>query len=266
MKKTVLMFLLVFSCIVNAQTAGIKFAGTVVDNTGQPIPGVTVTSDAKSTVTDFDGGFTIMVANTKSIVSFSYLGFTTKYITVGKSTTMKVMLEEATNMLDDVVVIGYGTQKRSSVTGSVAKLKSDKFENAPVSRLDNAIQGKIAGVRVQSISSEAGADTKINIRGISSVSAGSGPLLVVDGQPMPDGFSALNSADVESVEVLKDAASAAIYGSRGANGVILVTTKSGKSGETKYYFKTTSGVKEAYETYDIMSSKDYVERFILNKN
>ena len=260
MKKTVLMFLLVFSCIVNAQTAGIKFAGTVVDNTGQPIPGVTVTSDAKSTVTDFDGGFTIMVANTKSIVSFSYLGFTTKSITIGKSTTMKVMLEEATNMLDDVVVIGYGTQKRSSVTGSVAKLKSDKFENAPVSRLDNAIQGKIAGVRVQNISSEAGADTKINIRGISSVSAGSGPLLVVDGQPMPDGFSALNSADVESVEVLKDAASAAIYGSRGANGVILVTTKSGKSGETKYYFKTTSGVKEAYETYDIMSSKDYVER------
>ena len=98
MKKTVLMFLLVFSCIVNAQTAGIKFAGTVVDNTGQPIPGVTVTSDAKSTVTDFDGGFTIIVANTKSVVSFSYLGFTTKSITVGKSTTMKVMLEEAKNV------------------------------------------------------------------------------------------------------------------------------------------------------------------------
>ncbi|WP_289659971.1 SusC/RagA family TonB-linked outer membrane protein [Flavobacterium panacagri] len=260
MKKKILILLLVFSSVINAQTDKIKISGRVVDNTGQSIPGVTITSEENSTVTDFEGSYVINVKNSKSIIKYSFIGFATKTITVGNSKTINVTLVEFANVLDDVVVIGYGTQKRSSVTGSVAKLKSDKFEDAPVSRLDNAIQGKIAGVRVQSISSEAGADTQINIRGISSVKAGSGPLLVVDGQPMPDGFSALNSADVESVEVLKDAASAAIYGSRGANGVILVTTKSGKEGKTKYYFRSTAGVKQAYDTYDIMSSTDYVER------
>jgi TonB-linked SusC/RagA family outer membrane protein len=179
---------------------------------------------------------------------------------VGKSTVINVSLLEANNQLNEIVVVGYGTQKRSSVTGSVAKLKSDKIENAPVSRLDQAIQGKIAGVRVQNISSEAGSDTQINIRGISSVNAGSGPLIVVDGQPMPDGMSSVNNADVESVEVLKDAASAAIYGSRGAGGVILITTKKGKEGKTKFKFSNMSGVKSAYETYDVMSTMDYVER------
>ncbi|SFE01099.1 SusC/RagA family TonB-linked outer membrane protein [Flavobacterium phragmitis] len=260
MKKKILILLLVFSSVINAQTDKIKISGRVVDNAGQLIPGVTITSEENSTVTDFDGNYVINVKNSKSIIKYSFIGFATKTITVGNNKTINVTLVESANVLDDVVVIGYGTQKRSSVTGSVAKLKSDKFEDAPVSRLDNAIQGKIAGVRVQSISSEAGADTQINIRGISSVRAGSGPLLVVDGQPMPDGFSALNSADVESVEVLKDAASAAIYGSRGANGVILVTTKSGKDGKTKYYFRSTAGVKQAYDTYDIMSSTDYVNR------
>ncbi|MBW1654267.1 SusC/RagA family TonB-linked outer membrane protein [Flavobacterium quisquiliarum] len=260
MKKKILILLLVFSSIINAQTDKIKISGRVVDNAGQSIPGATITSEENSTITDFDGNYVINVKNSKSIIKYSFIGFATKTITVGNNKSINVTLVESANVLDDVVVIGYGTQKRSSVTGSVAKLKSDKFEDAPVSRLDNAIQGKIAGVRVQSISSEAGADTQINIRGISSVKAGSGPLLVVDGQPMPDGFSALNSADVESVEVLKDAASAAIYGSRGANGVILVTTKSGKEGKTKYYFRSTAGVKQAYDTYDIMSSTDYVER------
>lgn len=260
MKKKILILLLVFSSIINAQTDKLKISGKVIDNTGQSLPGVTINSQGNNTVTDFDGAYAITVNGPKSTISYSYIGFTTKTVTVGSNKVINVTLAEATNILDDVVVIGYGTQKRSSVTGSVAKLKSEKFENAPVSRLDNAIQGKIAGVRIQTISSEAGADTQINIRGISSVSAGSGPLLVVDGQPMPDGFSALNSADVESVEVLKDAASAAIYGSRGANGVILVTTKSGKSGETKYYFRSTAGVKQAYDTYNIMNSTDYVER------
>jgi TonB-dependent starch-binding outer membrane protein SusC len=260
MKKSILMFLLVFSSVVNAQTDNIKISGKVIDNAGLPIPGVTIATDGNGAITDFDGTYKIMAKSSESVLQFSFIGYTTKKITVGSNTSINITLVESTNQLDEIVVIGYGTQKRSSVTGSVAKLKSDKFENAPVSRLDNAIQGKIAGVRVQSISSEAGADTQINIRGISSVNAGNGPLLVVDGQPMPDGFSALNSADVASVEVLKDAASSAIYGSRGANGVILVTTKSGKKGKTKFSFKSTAGIKQAYDTYDIMSSTEYVNR------
>ena len=201
-----------------------------------------------------------MASSTKTVVTFSYLGFETKKVTLGKNTSLNVSLVESNQLLEEIVVIGYGSVKRSSVTGSVAKLKSDKIENAPVARLDQALQGKIAGVRVQNISSEAGADTQITIRGTSSIGSGTGPLLVVDGQPMPDGFSALNSADVESVEVLKDAASAAIYGSRGTNGVILVTTKSGKDGKAKFTFRNTSGIKQVIKTYDIMTSTQYVER------
>ena len=189
MKKTILMFLLVFSSIMSAQTDKIKISGKVVDNTGQAIPNATVSVDGNSIVTDLDGKYSVVANSAKSTLKFTYLGFDTKSVVVGKSTVINVSLLEANNQLNEIVVVGYGTQKRSSVTGSVAKLKSDKIENAPVSRLDQAIQGKIAGVRVQNISSEAGSDTQINIRGISSVNAGSGPLIVVDGQPMPDGMS-----------------------------------------------------------------------------
>ncbi|WP_366182509.1 TonB-dependent receptor [Flavobacterium ovatum] len=258
MKKTILMFLLVFSAIMSAQTGTIKVSGKVLDNTGQSIPNATVIVDGKSTVTDIDGKYVILANSAKSVLKFSYLGFDSKSVVVGKNTVLNVSLVESNNVLNEIVVVGYGTQKRSSVTGSVAKLKSDRIENAPVSRLDQAIQGKIAGVRVQNISSEAGADTQINIRGISSVNAGSGPLVVVDGQPMPDGMSSVNNADVESVEVLKDAASAAIYGSRGAGGVILITTKKGKEGKTKFKFSNNTGFKTAYETYNVMNSVDYV--------
>jgi TonB-dependent SusC/RagA subfamily outer membrane receptor len=258
MKKTILMFLLVFSSIMNAQTDKIKISGKVVDNTGQAIPNATVSVDGNSIVTDLDGKYSVVANSAKSALSFSYLGFDTKSVLVGKNTVINVSLQEANNVLNEIVVVGYGTQKRSSVTGSVAKLKSDKIENAPVSRLDQAIQGKIAGVRVQNISSEAGATSQINIRGISSVNAGSGPLIVVDGQPMADGMGSVNNADVESVEVLKDAASAAIYGSRGAGGVILITTKKGKEGKTKFKFSNTTGIKSASKTYDVMSTTEYV--------
>ena len=260
MKKTILMFLLVFSTIINAQTDKIKISGKVVDNSGLAIPNASISVDGNNTVTDMDGKYTVVVNSAKSILKISFVGFDTKSVTVGKNTTINVTLLESNNQLNEIVVVGYGTQKRSSVTGSVSKLKSEKIENAPVSRLDQAIQGKIAGVRVQNISSEAGSDTQVNIRGVSSIGSGTGPLIVVDGQPMPDGFSALNNADVASVEVLKDAASAAIYGSRGANGVILITTKSGKDGKTKFNFRNTIGVKSAYKLYDIESSKTYVER------
>ncbi|HYE55450.1 MAG TPA: SusC/RagA family TonB-linked outer membrane protein, partial [Chitinophagaceae bacterium] len=132
-----------------------------------------------------------------------------------------------------------------------------KLDEAPVSRLDQALQGKIAGVQIQNISSEAGADPKIRVRGISSINAGANPLVVVDGHPVPDGLAFVNMADVESIEVLKDAASAAIYGSRGASGVIIVTTKSGKAEKPKYQFKFASGAKTAYETYPMMTTTEY---------
>src|SRR5690606_31229718 len=125
------------------------------------------------------------------------------------------------------------------------------------SRVDQALQGKIAGVQIQNINSEAGSDPRIRVRGISSINAGADPLVVVDGHPVPDGLSFVNAADVESVEVLKDAASAAIYGSRGASGVILITTKSGKAERTKYSVKFSTGAKTQYELYPMMSTTEY---------
>jgi len=257
MKKPILLFLLIFTSIIYAQT-GSKVTGTVVDSKGMSIPGVTVTSELNSVSTDFDGKYSITVKNSKSILKFTFIGFETQLVPVGKEKTINVVLKESLSTLDEVVVIGYGTQKRSSVTGSVAKYQNEKLSEIAVSRVDQALQGKIAGVQVINTSSEAGADPKINIRGAVSINASNNPLIIVDGQPNQDGLGSLNMADVQSVEVLKDAASAAIYGSRGANGVIIVTTKSGKTDKVKFNFKYQTGVKNPYEVYPMMSSSDYV--------
>lgn len=261
--KLTLLATLLFNVVLFAQNSFIVTGQVSSKSDGLTLIGATVLvqGTTNGVSTDFDGNYSIEVKK-GDVLNFSFVGFVSQLVIVDNQTEINIVLEENISNLEDVVVIGYGTQKRSSVTGSVAKLKSDKIESAPVSRLDQAIQGKIAGVRVQNISSEAGADTQINIRGVSSVNAGSGPLIVVDGQPLPagDSMGAINNADVESVEVLKDAASAAIYGSRGANGVILITTKSGKEGKAKFNFRSTTGFKQAYDTWDIMTSTEYVER------
>ena len=259
MKKPLLLFLLIFTSIIYGQGDAKKVTGTVVDDKGLPIPNVTVTFEDKDSFTDLDGKYTIEVKNSKSILRFSYLGFAPQIVVVGKNKEINITLQEEKNQLDEVVVIGYGTQKRSNVTGAISKYKNEKLDEIAVSRLDQALQGKIAGVQVQNISSEAGADAKITVRGISSINAGANPLVVVDGQPIPDGLGTINMADVASVEVLKDAASAAIYGSRGASGVILITTKSGKADKVKYAFKYSTGFKSAYKKYDLLSTSEYTE-------
>ena len=258
MKKLLLLFLLIFTSIAFSQNDSKKITGTVVDSKGAPIPSVTVTFEDKNTTTDLDGKYSIEVKNAKSILRFSYLGFASQIVVVGKNKEINITLQESKSELDEVVVIGYGTQKRSNVTGSISKYKNEKLDEVAVSRLDQALQGKIAGVQVQNISSEAGADAQISVRGISSINAGASPLVVVDGQPIPDGLATLNMADVASVEVLKDAASAAIYGSRGASGVILITTKSGKTDKAKYSFKYSTGFKSAYEKYNMMTTSEYI--------
>lgn len=258
MKKLLLLFLLIFTSIAFSQNDPKKITGTVLDSKGDPIPGVTITFEEKNTTTDLDGKYSIEVKNSKSILRFSYLGFAPQIVVVGKNKEINITLQESKSELDEVVVIGYGTQKRSNVTGSISKYKNEKLDEVAVSRIDQALQGKIAGVQVQNISSEAGADAQISVRGISSINAGASPLVVVDGQPIPDGLATLNMADVASVEVLKDAASAAIYGSRGASGVILITTKSGKTDKAKYSFKYSTGFKSAYEKYNMMSTSEYI--------
>jgi hypothetical protein len=229
--------------------------------TGEPLEGVNIIADkSKSgTATKKDGTYKISVKSSKSTLIFSSVGFATQAIPVDKKDTLvNVEMVPAATDNAEVVVIGYGTQRRSDVTGAISKFKDEKLDEAPVSRLDQALQGKIAGVQIQNLSSEAGAPPKVTVRGISSIYAGASPLIVVDGQPVPDGLAYVNMADVESVEVLKDAASAAIYGSRGASGVILITTKAGKTDKTKFVFKYSVGAKQDYKRYDVWTTTQYM--------
>lgn len=260
MKKLqgLLMILLFASGTLLAQKKTIS--GKVTGQAGNdPLLGVNILANNQKggTASKQDGTYSITVDSKTTTLIFSFVGYTTQTVVIGEKNIIDVILAPAIATGEEVVVIGYGTQKKSSVTGAVAKYTNDRLEETPNSRLDQALQGKIAGVRVQNISSEAGADPKVQVRGISSVSAGAEPLVVVDGHPLYEGLSFVNMADVASVEVLKDAASAAIYGSRGANGVIIVTTKSGKANKTKYSVKFSTGVKEAYELYPMMTTTEY---------
>lgn len=228
-------------------------------NGNEPLQGVNILADKQKSgaATKADGTYSISVNNNASVLIFSYVGYQTQTIAIGNRTDIDVVMEPAATTGEEVVVIGYGTQKRADVTGAVSKYQNDKLDETPASRLDQALQGKIAGVQIQNISSEAGSDPKIQVRGLTSINQSQGPLIVVDGHPVPDGLAFINMADVQSVEVLKDAASAAIYGSRGSGGVIMVTTKSGKANKTKYSVKYSTGVKTAYELYPMMTTSEY---------
>jgi TonB-dependent SusC/RagA subfamily outer membrane receptor len=212
---------------VNAQTK-LKVQGIVKSSTGEVLPGVSVKikDTNQGTMTGANGEYTISVENGKILV-FTYLGFKSFAKGINTAGTVDVTLEEEISAMDEVIVVGYGSLKKSAVTSAVSKLENKNLDEIPTSRLDNALIGKIAGVTVQNVSSEVGAEPVIRVRGFNSISADSSPLVVVDGYPVPDGMSFVNPQDVESIEVLKDAASASIYGSRAANGVILITTKSG---------------------------------------
>jgi TonB-linked SusC/RagA family outer membrane protein len=253
-----LLLLILISGLSSAQKKIIT--GKVIDaKTGEPLNGASVLLEKSKTgiSTKPDGTFTITLTTGKTTLIFSFIGYTTQVVALGDKTNIDVALQPIAVTEAEVVVIGYGTQKRTSVTGAVSKYQNEKLDQSPVSRLDQALQGKIAGVQIQNTSSEAGADPKVQVRGISSINAGQSPLVVVDGQPVPDGLSFVNMSDVQSVEVLKDAASAAIYGSRGASGVILITTKSGKADKARFALKLSSGYKTAYKLYSIMTTTDY---------
>lgn len=223
--------------------------GTVTDaDSGDPLIGVTVMKEGTTsgTVTDLDGRFTLEAEPTDNLV-FSYTGMKTQVVTVGGQTVINVTLIADAELLDEVVVIGYGSQKKSHLTGAVSKVKNDKLDQIAVSRVDDALIGQVSGVNIQSTSAEAGQAPTITIRGVGSVNASSGPAVVVDGIVVDASFLGnLDMNSVESFEILKDAASAAIYGSEGSNGVILITTKSGKEGKTQFNYETFIGRKEAF--------------------
>ncbi len=225
--------------------------GVVADASGETLPGVNVTvkGQSKGTQTDFDGNYTINVEDTDVLV-FSYVGFKTVEQAVGSSTTVNVSLEEDASALNEVVVIGYGTAKKSDLAGSVSQLSTEAFEEQPITRVEDAIQGRIAGVALTKPSGNPGGDTKIRIRGVNSITGDNNPLVVVDGIFGGD-LRTINPNDIASIEVLKDASATAIYGSRGSNGVILITTKKGK-GKPKVsidYFTSIATLRDKLEYY-----------------
>ncbi|MGC4232300.1 MAG: TonB-dependent receptor [Niabella sp.] len=252
----ILLLLLLSGALLGQQK--VKVQGTVQDEGGSPLQNVSVTiKDSKQgTRTDSLGKFSINVEPGK-ILLFEHVGFLPYGQGITAATTLSVTLTPSDNRMDEVVVIGYGTQSRAAVTGAISKLNNKNLDEIPAARLDNALTGKIAGVNIQNVTSEVGADPQVRVRGFKSIN-GNEPLVVVDGYPLPDnGLSFVNPQDVASVEVLKDAAAGAIYGSRAANGVILITTKNGVPDKPKYSFKTFYGKSEPYKLNTIMTFTEY---------
>ena len=228
LRRICFLAILIFSSITIANAQTVK--GTV-SSEGEPLPGasVSIKGSSKGTSTDFDGNYTINV-NSGATLVFSYVGFSSKEVVVGNQLTINLSLDPD-NQLDEIVVIGYGTQRKSDLTGSVSTVKAESITQNPVSRVDQALQGRASGVQVTQVSGAPGAGTVIRVRGGNSITGSNEPLWVIDGIVVGTSFNLnnINSNDIKSIEILKDASSIAIYGSRGANGVILVTTKSGKS-------------------------------------
>lgn len=238
-----------------------KLTGTVVDNTGEPIIGATVVIEGttQGTLTLDDGTFTLDDVASGQKIKVSLLGFSPQLIAVGTKTSLHIILEEDTKMLDDVVVIGYGVQKKSDVTGAIASVKGDVLASRSVENIQQALQGKAAGVQVMGGSSAPGTSPAVRIRGISSNSSGnSEPLYVVDGLKVKD-IAYLDPNNIKSMEILKDGASAAIYGVEAGNGVVLITTKSGTKGESKIFYDFNYGITSLARKPKLMNAQQYVD-------
>ncbi|RVT71995.1 SusC/RagA family TonB-linked outer membrane protein [Flavobacterium sufflavum] len=236
--------------------------GKITDEKGAPLPGVTilVKNTKKATTTDFDGNFELKTADSESTLVISYIGFATQEVKVSKSENLKIVLLQETSKLEDVVVVGYGSKKRKDLTGAVTTLSSDSYKDQPVLNSAAAIQGRVAGVAVNNNSGAPGGGIKVRIRGANSVNAGNEPLYVVDGIALSSsGFQDVNINDISSMEILKDASGTAIYGSRGANGVILITTKSGKTGKTKIQYSSFVSFNSPMKKYDLMDAVTYAK-------
>ncbi len=223
--------------------------GTVVDADGIPLPGATVVikGTSKGTQSDFDGNFTID-ANAGDVLEISYVGFKTQEIVVDDQASLNVTLEQDIDALDEVVVIGYGSQRKSDVTGAVARVTEKQYKEQPITRTEEILQGRTAGVSLARTNGSAGAGVKIRVRGVNSIGSENGPLVVVDGFIGGD-LRTINPSDIKSIEVLKDASALAIYGSRGANGVILVSTKKGK-GKPQVNFEQFVSVSQLAKKYE----------------
>ena len=266
-RSLLLVALLVIGCLqLMAQTRTIKGEVTDAQN-GEALIGATVMVEGEKggTVTDFDGNFSLQVSSSAKKIKVSYVGYIDKVLSI--SDNMKVKLESDSKALADVVVIGYGTARKSDLTGSVATVKSKDFNKGLVSSPEQLINGKVSGVQIMSNSGSASAGSTIRVRGGASLNASNDPLIVLDGVPLEQGgisgnssnfLSMINPSDIESMTVLKDASSTAIYGSRASNGVIIITTKKGQQGAVKVNFNTTNSMQTRAQMVDMLSRDEFV--------
>ena len=266
-RSLLLVALLVIGCLqLMAQTRTIKGEVTDAQN-GEALIGATVMVEGEKggTVTDFDGNFSLQVSSSAKKIKVSYIGYIDKVLSI--SDNMKVKLESDSKALADVVVIGYGTARKSDLTGSVATVKSKDFNKGLVSSPEQLINGKVSGVQIMSNSGSASAGSTIRVRGGASLNASNDPLIVLDGVPLEQGgisgnssnfLSMINPSDIESMTVLKDASSTAIYGSRASNGVIIITTKKGQQGAVKVNFNTTNSLQTRAQMVDMLSRDEFV--------
>ena len=258
--RTALLTLLValISLSVSAQNVTVK--GTVKDKTGETVIGASVVekgNTSNGTITDIDGNYTISVPANATIV-FSYVGMTTQEASVKGKTQIDIVMEDDAQALEEVVVIGYGAVKRKDLTGSVATVSSDVLAAVPVASATEALTGKMAGVQITTTEGSPDAEMKIRVRGGGSITGDNTPLFIVDGFPV-ESISDIPASDIEDITVLKDASSTAIYGSRGANGVILVTTKSGKEGKINVSYNAYYSWKKIAKTLDVLDPYDYAK-------
>ncbi len=255
-----LMFLFMVVLCTSSAMAQKKVTGTIVDAAGEPIIGasVMVKGTSNGAVTDLDGNFTINNVPEDATLVFSYVGYRTQNLSARGKSNFQISLEEDKQLLDEVVVVGYGVQRKSDVTGALTRVNEEQLNNRPVSNAIEALQGKAAGVDITT-SERPGTLGSIRIRGNRSINASNEPLYVVDGVPLSSGgIESLNSRDIESIDILKDASSTAIYGSRGANGVVLITTKRGKEGKLQLTYNGSVTFEKIVDKSPAMNASDYI--------
>ena len=237
--------------------------GVVVDGNGEPLIGVNVLEKGTTNgaITDFDGKFSLNLSSSNAVLVFSYIGFTSQEISAAGKTDLKVTMKEDTETLDEVIVIGYGAVRKADVAGAVAVMDNKSFKDQPITQASDALQGRVSGVQVEN-SGVPGGSVKIRVRGSGSINKSNDPLYVVDGIVRESGLDGINPEDIQSMQILKDASSTAIYGARGSNGVVLVTTKTGRAGQTQVTLDASVGISNVYKKYDLMNAQEFSQYLV----
>jgi len=257
--KSIVLLLLCCTSSLFAQTRQIN--GVVSDNLGEALPGVSITvkGTSEGMITSVDGKYSLQVNSANDVLVFSYIGYEAQNLKVGNQSVINVTLSESTASLEEVVVVGYGTQKKSQLTGAISTVKAADIKDLPIANAQQALQGRVAGVDVMQAGSKPGSEPRVIIRGRRSPNASSDPLYVLDGIPLSGGIGDINPNDIQSMEVLKDASATAIYGARGANGVVLITSRRGskKDGKPTIFYDSYYGVTQALNTMNFMNGPQF---------